>query len=593
METAASDAVARLQAYGEAVIDTLCRQTSRAPLPITVSAAFVAWIAWTRGPPQAAIAAWFTLLTVGLIARWAFANRILRDGVQDARRSLRILLGFNAWNGIMAGSAAVLFMPGLALEWQAILTMILMAWASGSVTLSGASMRSFFCFTIPMAVLLASAWFAAGKGPLAVNAGTGLLIVLFFIVQTSFARHTERMFRNSFDMRYENARLVEELELQRSKVVEERDRAREANNSKSRFLADASHDLRQPLHSIAVSSAALSLRSADERTSRLAEDISEGIEQLKTLLDSLLDISKLDAGAVEPEKSVFEIRPLLASVAEDFREAAEKKGLALEVSAPADAFVCTDQFQLGRIVSNLIDNAVKYTMAGSVRVIAETTENEVTVRVVDTGIGIPETEQQHVFEEFLQLDNPARDHARGLGLGLAIVRRLARLLDTPLELRSRVGEGSTFSLRLPRVQPQSRAVIDDDGSIDDEQLRSVAGLHVLVVDDHPVTLRGMQALLENLECRVTTATSVGAALEAFERERPDVVITDYRLRGNETGLELIHEVQRRRGAVPTIVITGDTTVQGVDQLRAAEVPLLRKPVDVKQLVNHLKAITVT
>ena len=590
MENASPDASARLQAYREAVVEALCSQTSRAPLPVTLSAGFVAWIAWTRGPPHALISGWFVLLTLGLVVRWAFSRRVLKTKHRDTRRCFNILLAFNTWNGIIAGSAAVLFMPSLALEWQAILTMILMAWASGSVTLSGASMRSFFCFTIPTAVLVAGTWLLAGKAPPEVNSITALLVLLFFAVQTTFARHTEGMFRESFEMRYEKALLVDELQQQRAQVIEERDRAQEANNSKSRFLADASHDLRQPLHSIAVSSAALSLSPMDERTGRLASDIAAGIEQLKSLLDGLLDISKLDAGAVQPEKRTFELRALLVSVAADFREAAAKKALQIEVHIPANVHVCTDAFQFARIVSNLVDNAVKYTTSGSIQIRVETTDCDVTVRVADTGIGIPESEQQRIFEEFRQLNNPERDQARGLGLGLAIVHRLARLLEIPIDVHSQPGVGSTFSLKLERVQPQPQTTTDDEVAVHPDLVSRLAGLHVLVVDDQPAILRGMQALLENLDCRVSSATSGSQALKVFERDPPDAVITDYRLRGSETGVELIHALRCRYAPVPTIILTGDTTVEGTEQLGVHGVPLLRKPVDVKELVRHLQAL---
>ena len=626
MAAAAQDVVASVH-YREAVVRTLCQQTSRAPTPVIISAAFVAWIAWTQNLSGAAIGGWFTLLSMTLILRWVYARRVLRRTV-DVNSDLNALLAFNLCNGTLAGAAALLFMPSLELEWKAILTMIIMAWGSGSVTLSGAWLPSFLCFTIPMAVLLSCAWFVSAEESFGVDAGVGALILLFFIVQFTFARQSERIFRESFDMRYEKERLVEALEVERANVTQQRDRAErlveqleveranvveqrdhaerlveqleieranvtaqrdlahQANKKKSSLLAAASHDLRQPLNVINVHSASLSLH---EETAQASEDISKSVEQMRALLDSLIEIARLDAGEIAPKTVVFDAVALLRSVVREFRDVAAAKGLALELDAPEPAYICSDESLLERIVKNLVDNALKYTRKGRVRVVARVDAAQVKLSVIDTGIGIPERDQKYIFDEFYQLDNAARDLARGFGMGLAIVRRHAELLGTPLTLHSREGEGSTFSLTLPCVAPPTAALGGAQKTLQRE-LSSLEGVHVLVVDDEPTTLGSMRALLEALRCRVSTAQTADEALRACERDRPDALVTDYRLRESENGLDLIRMVRDRHGSIPAIVVTGEAIGGGGDG-ECDGIPLLSKPVDTLKLVTYLKEKT--
>ena len=612
--------VAASTQYRQAVIRTLCEQTSRAPFPVIVSAAFVAWIAWTQTErlPRAEIVGWFALFSLALILRWLFARRVLRRRV-DVDTDLNALLAFNLWNGTMAGAAAMLFMPALRLEWQAILTMVLMAWGSGSVTLSGAWLQSFLCFTIPMAVLLSGSWFLSGNGP--VGAGIGLLILLFFIVQFTFARQSEQVFRESFNMRYEKERAVEELEVERTKVTEERDRAErlveqlgverakvteqrdraerlveqleiqrdlahQANKNKSSLLAAASHDLRQPLNVINVHSASLSLR---RETVQASQDISKSVDQMRALLDSLIEIARLDAGEIAPKAEVFDVSAMLRSAGREFREVAAEKGLELRVDAAEPIHVRSDVGLLERIVKNLIDNALKYTRQGGVLATARVDGEHVTLSVVDTGIGIPEQDQKRIFDEFCQLDNASRDLARGFGMGLAIVRRHADLLGTRLELHSREGEGSTFSLTLSRV-PAPEPVAADVQKTSPKKLASLAGVHVLVVDDEPTTLSSMRKLLEALDCRVSTARGIVEAMQACEHDTPDALVTDYRLCESENGIDLIRRVRGRYGAIPAIVVTGDSIGKAGDG-PARDIPVLSKPVDTLKLVTYLKEMT--
>jgi len=330
------------------------------------------------------------------------------------------------------------------------------------------------------------------------------------------------------------------------------------------------------------------VRNADERTAELAGRINAGIGSLSSLLDGLLDISKLDAEAVLPEPSVFAIEPLVSRLASDFRPIALAKGLALETSCPEGVLVCTDSLLLERVLRNLLDNAVKYTLLGGITLRAGVDGQRVVISVMDTGVGIPEAEHERVFEEFYQLSNPERDRSRGLGLGLAIVQRLSRLLGIDLRLRSRPGEGSVFTLSLPRARqdlptPDPEAL---EAAQTDETLPE--GLRVLIVDDEAAIRHGMQTLLESWGCGVTTAGNVQEALTELAAGPFDVVVADFRLRGGETGVTLANAARARYG-VPALLVTGDTAPDRLREASAFGLTLLHKPLSERELRRYLAA----
>jgi signal transduction histidine kinase/ActR/RegA family two-component response regulator len=562
-------------------LESLARQAVRVPIPVMLAAGFAALvmsedIAW---PP---IVVWLVCIAILLVVRWQFSQHAVRHAEFGVKRAMRAMTALSFLNGTVTGVAALLFMPDLSAGNQAFLTMIMVCWSAGAVSIDAAYARAFYAYSLPMLGAVALAWVLLGDTH---GVKIALLLMLFIVLQAAFVRDSARVFRESFEIRFENERLIRELDLERQKVMRERDRAEEANRAKSRFLAAASHDLRQPLHTIGLYSAALSLRKSDERTQELARQIGSGIMSLGSLLDGLLDISKLDAAAVQPQASSFSVLALLHKLAEEFRPVALAKGLALHTQMERPLVVQTDPLLLERVLRNLLDNAIKYTPAGSVTLRANRSGARALLAVSDTGIGIPAAEHERVFEEFYQLANPERDRSQGLGLGLAIVQRLSQLLGLTLSLESDVGRGTTFTLGLPVALEGAQEPPEAEQAA--AGLTIPAGLRVLVVDDEAPIREGMRALLESWGCRVSLAGDQDAAMAQLDGSRFDLIVADYRLRAERTGIEVIREARARQPGLPALLVSGDTAPDRLREAYAHGLTLLHKPVAEADLRRHV------
>jgi two-component system, sensor histidine kinase len=564
----------------------LARQSTRTPFAIAIACGFVAWT--VRGnAPLPLVAGWAGLLLAMLFFRRAYAQRILREPPHDPQVHLKRLVVFNLANGMMLGAAAVLFFPNLTLEGRALLTMILVCWTAGGVAATAAYAPAFYAFVtglIPLALMWAIP-------PDPENMVIGLLVILFGLFQVLFVRDNERVFCESFLIRFENERLLDALERERQEVLLARDRAEDASRAKSRFLAAASHDLRQPLHALALYSGALSLRAPDSGCAELVTQIDNTVSSLSALFESLLDISKLDAGAVKPELKRIDVSAVIDRIKSEFRAIAQEKGLEFLVSS-SDATVETDPVLFERILRNLVDNAIKYTENGTVELSTNVVGNGLRIAVTDTGPGIPEAERERIFEEFYQIGNSERDRRQGLGLGLALVRRLAKLLDIPLEMTSEAGSGSTFAVTLPRVARVASAERQHVAPAAPAATGELAGAHILVLDDEPAVRLGMRALLEVWGCQVTACSGHVEAERMIAKYslQPDVIIADFRLREHETGIEAVRKLRAILGNVPALLISGDTAPERLSEAQASGIPLLSKPVNPETLKARVKSV---
>jgi signal transduction histidine kinase len=556
----------------------LSRQATRSPFVILIAVAFVAYAVWENAPHWL-VWAWGAALCAILFTRRAYAFRVLRSPPADATATLRTMVLFAAANGIATGAAAPLFFGALPYSDRALLTMVLVCWSAGGVATAAAYAGAFFAF-IPAALgPLAVAWVLSGEPH---GMFLAALIVLFALVLSLFVRDNERVLRDSFAIRYENERLIEELERERLEAALARDRAEDADRAKSRFLAAASHDLRQPLHALSLFAAALTLRATAGGSGQIAGNIREAVESLSKLVDSLLDISKLDAGAVHPEIQAVEVGTLVERIGQDFAPVAQAKGLELRTST-TEAVVETDPVLLERIVRNLADNAIKYTAHGDVVLTVDARGRDVCIAVRDTGEGIAAAERERIFEEFYQIGNPERDRARGLGLGLAIVRRLARLLGCEIDLATAPAAGSTFTVRLPRAPAGAAAggALPVAGAAGIEaDASALRGLHLLVLDDEPAVRTSMRALLGAWGCRATVCSGLAEAerILAASPAPIDVIVCDLRLRQNESGIETVRALRARLGEIPALLVTGDTAPERLREAAASGLPLLHKPV---------------
>lgn len=367
-----------------------------------------------------------------------------------------------------------------------------------------------------------------------------------------------------------------------------KEEAERANMAKSRFLAAASHDLRQPMHALGLFIAELSQLKQNANRERLIEQISASAEAMEDLLDSLLDISKLDAGVLEPCIRSFALQPLFERIAGAQQSYARDRGLELRIR-PTDQWASSDPVLIERILGNLLSNAIRYTPAGRILLACRKRGDRLRIEVRDSGIGIPAEARTIIFQEFVQLDNPERARDKGLGLGLAIVRRLIDLLDHRLEVISEPGRGSVFAIELAASAP----VTDSPESTPKRSPGDLAGIRIALVDDDPLALSATHGLLLSWGCEVVAAHDATTLLDelAADGRPPQVVICDFRLAGSANGIELIRAIRARWGSgLPAALITGDTGPDVLGLAHEAELPLLHKPVRparLRALLNRL------
>lgn len=368
-----------------------------------------------------------------------------------------------------------------------------------------------------------------------------------------------------------------------------RDSAEQANRAKSRFLAAASHDLRQPLQSLSAYLAVLKHQIEGEEFQAVADKMDLSLTAMGGLLDALLDISQLESGSIAPRWSVFGLQSLLDKVLASNRPAADRKGLKLN-SVPTNLIVRSDEVLLGRIIDNFVSNAVRYTDAGSVSIACEAEDDCVTVSVIDTGQGIVADQIPYIFEEYYQLDNPSRDRGKGLGLGLAIVKRISDLLEHAIDVTSKRGDGSSFSVSVPLAKT---AELGSDPRVNKPEERAgEAAIRLLLVDDDAAVLDSMKLLLGLSGFDVDTANAPNDALKMLEDgHSPDVLISDYRL-PVMNGVELIKQVRAKTHPnVPVILMTGDTSADEIRTDGVANCHIVHKPTNTKALIELIRSVS--
>jgi len=364
---------------------------------------------------------------------------------------------------------------------------------------------------------------------------------------------------------------------------EARQAAERAEREKTRFLAAASHDLRQPMHAISLLVGMLQPR-APEADRAVMRRLEHSVEAMDSLFATILDLSKLDSGAVQPTVAEVPLAAILDSIELHFAPEAATKRLALRVFR-SRAVVRTDRALLERVVRNLVSNAIKYTPAGTVLVGCRRRGDRLLIGAWDTGVGIARADLDRIFDEFFQAAPAARD--RGQGLGLSIAQRLARLLGSKIEVASQPGRGSSFALAVPFVAYQSTPWRRHDAAPDAEPL--LAGKFILVVDDDAQVRFGTEELLRQWGCHATGVASLEAVQATLERELrfPDAIVTDYRLGEGRTGLDVIAAVRSYTGEeTAAVIVTGE---EGVDTASLGH-PAIRKPVSASELRKCLVSV---
>ena len=416
-----------------------------------------------------------------------------------------------------------------------------------------------------------------------------VMMTVYLIVSYRFSSGIRDSALRGINLRFENIDLVEELTVEKNRAEAALREAEQSNLAKSRFLAAASHDLRQPLNSLRLFATTLKSSVVEKQHQELARNIDRSVTALQGLFDALLDISRLDSETMSVARRSFNLQSLLSQVCSGFRVQARHKHIDLTLSCP-DVCVYTDPVLLENVLNNIISNAIRYTSVGTVTVSVQLVGTEkVSVEVRDSGCGIPLEKQDLVFNEFVQLDNPERDRAKGLGLGLSIVRRVTDLLEIPMQLQSDPAWGSSVSFLLERgveANPQQSSRSSDGGGI------RLDSLFVCFIDDEEDARLAMKLLLESWGCVVLVASSADeceSLLKGYEYD-PDVVIADYRLRDRQTGADAIRRVHSLIGRpIPAMIITGDVEPERLTEISAAGWPVMHKPADTGRLRTFLES----
>ncbi len=507
-------------------------------------------------------------LTIGVegIRAGYSASVLQRASAVAAGRVHGTFIALAAVSGAAIGFGAALFMPQLPLLDQAALGIVLFAIPAAGVAVSQSSRYIVAAYAASILFPAAGSW-ALLHGSQA--AGVIGLTLLYCAVIVMAAADGEKLLLRSVTIRHQRDRLVRDLERKNAEVRGAVAEAEHAAQARSRVLAAASHDLRQPLHALSVYSAVLASRPAPELLDEVSGNIDQIVRALGNLLNGLLDLSRLSGGYYVPEHQNVALDRVISGVCAEYQQAAAHKSLAL-IQDLRPARILGDPVAIGRIARNLIENAIKYTEEGSVRVSLHTERLGraplVVLSVADTGKGIAAAEQDRIFEEFYQLDNPGRDRNRGVGLGLAIVQRLCELIGAKIALESRVDQGSCFRVTMPALAA--------DPTLPEIPHREAAGIaptgkRVFVIDDEVDILKSMRALLEVWGLATSTARSAAEA---------DRLIVDLRLGDGVHGARLADRARAQYGNFPVLIITGETASEALRDANEAGYELLQKPI---------------
>ncbi|MFK5949555.1 MAG: hybrid sensor histidine kinase/response regulator [Methylococcales bacterium] len=481
------------------------------------------------------------------------------------------------------GSAAWLFLDTAQTEIFIFIIVIISGICAGAVTTHASFMPAMWIFLINALGLLALKLFSMDYHSLA------LLALLFIVVLIGFSRSLRSIIVKSITIDFRNQILLKE-------ATTAKELAENASQAKSQFLTTASHDLRQPLHAIAALINLFKTKSKDTELTRIAESMEISTDTMMTLFDSILDVSRLDAGITSAHTVPTDLHAILNTLILQFKAQAEKKNLSFSLeytntTTDTPCIVMADKIHLERCLNNIVNNAIKFTQTGGITIELVDTINTMQISINDSGEGIAEKEFEHIFEEFSQVRTLVRAQGQGLGLGLSIVKRLTQLMDIELNLTSTIGEGSCFTLSINKAPKRASVPVMQPIAAQNEILFS--GLNILIVDDDDTICKSLQQLIECWQCQAFTANDLAQAIITVKQaERIDVILIDYGLRNGVTGLDVIEHLFTTLlpNKPPVLIITGDTSAQSMTALNASGFAFLHKPVKPIKIRNFLQRI---
>ncbi len=534
--------------------------------------------------PRASLALWFCIALGmeslrGLYAAMIFRRRAAIDPYR-AHRWFVLLAGLC---GLSLGLLAVTSFATIPPLHIIFMAAILFGYAAGGIGVAASPAIE----TVWSLSILLPTGYAFSKITPEQAAPVWLLLICFAAFLVFVANAAKSLLVQSIVIRHQRDALVADLEKSNAEVRAALVLVEESAQTRARVLAAASHDLRQPLHALSIYSAVLAANPAPDTLREVGQSIDQIVRSLGHLLNGLLDLSRLSVGYYTPEKRAFALDKIVNDICAEFEKLAAEKNLAI-VRDLAPVRVHSDPMAAARIVRNLIDNAVKYTDSGTIRIATAREGATALLSVTDTGRGIPGELHQRVFEEFYQIDNPGRDRSKGVGLGLALVQRLCELIHAQVSLASVAGEGSRFSVRFAEVLPEPTQPI---GEFEHATRLPLDHKRVYVVDDESDILKSMSSLLAAWGMAAATADSPAALEALFVRDgMPDLLIVDLRLGSSEHGGQLARRMQMVHGPFPVLVMTGETSSEALREANDQNYLLLQKPIPQEALFDAIDTL---
>ncbi|MBU6272711.1 MAG: hybrid sensor histidine kinase/response regulator [Betaproteobacteria bacterium] len=568
-------------------VQLLARAVRMGSLSAALFVPLLAWVAHAHASPLR-VALWLAAGALISVTRYGLAGACLRaveagpltdEQAADWRRRLLLGAALGGANGLLA---TLLLMPGIDHDGMALLTMLLVCWSTGPLSATHAIPEHATTYATVFFPPVMLCWLAS---PFPGGWAVAAVLVLLVASLLGQSRANGRTLSGALDLAVERSQLAREVSQQRTAVEA-------TSNAKSLFIAAASHDLRQPVTSLKIVVEMLRdprVETAPERRAALLARLDTSVNALDDLLTGILDLSRLEADVVTANLAPTALDTLFEGLREAFAAQSSARGIELQF-VPTDLVLVTDRVMLARMVRNLVDNALRYTPQGSVRVEAVRLPREVCIRVSDTGPGIPADQHARIFDDFIQLQNPARDRSRGLGLGLAIVRRLCARLGYQISLSSSPGQGTIFTIVIPADRIAARALIEPPAP--EASSNSLRGLRVLLVEDDPLVRDALSLGLARLGAQVTPVPGVSALQTMLRDQRPapawDACVTDMRMEDESSGYQVIAALAGRLPRDRVVVLTGETRPDLVAAMTANGLRLVHKPATSAQVATALR-----
>lgn len=519
--------------------------------------------------PSSQLLLWLLASAVISLVAFHFHNTMTPSNPAfSPQRWQRVVIGSSFFVGFVWGMVPVLFFAPGNITYLAFILALYCGYVSGALAVTFTHQPSFVSFTLGITIPFAGRMFYEAD---TLYSTIGALSIFYVAMLIYVSKNMNTLFIQSTKSQFNNEQLLIDL-------AHEKEAVEQAVASKDRFLASASHDLRQPLNAISLFVDALEPVQTQAIGQEILIKIRSALKGLNGMLHSLLDISRLDANAVDNTPKHISLSSLVEQLCEEY--AAKSQHITINNQIPSGTIVFVDPTLLYRVVRNILDNAIKYTNKGEVTISVDSCADKITLRIEDTGIGIPTEKLSSVFDEFEQLNNPERNREKGLGLGLAIVKRLCNIAKMDITLKSEYGHGTVVDVSIRRgLDANVEGQVIFEGA-------DLSGYLLVVIDDERSILDGMQLVLSSWGCDVVVGESLDEVSVQLQQQSkvPDLIISDLRLRDLVRGTDVIESLREEYNSdIPALLVTGDTAPQNIAEVRSSGLSVLYKPVDIVEL----------